>query len=37
MAKQVDILIVQDAKQSSQPSRKEKEPERLAAATFSVK
>jgi hypothetical protein len=32
MAEQVDILIVQDAGQSSQPSSKEKEPEKLATA-----
>jgi hypothetical protein len=37
MAEQVDILIVQDAGQSSQLSSKEKEPEKLAVATFSVK
>jgi hypothetical protein len=37
MAKQVDISIVQDARQSSQPSSKEKKPEKLAAAIFSVK
>jgi hypothetical protein len=37
MAKQVDISIVQDAGQSSQLSSKEKESEKLAAATSSVK
>jgi hypothetical protein len=37
MAEQVDILIVQDAGQSSQPFSKEKKPEKLAAATSSVK
>jgi hypothetical protein len=37
MAEQVDISIVQDIKQSSQSSSKEKEPEKLAAATFLVK
>jgi hypothetical protein len=37
MAEQVDISIVQDAEQSSQPFSKEKEPEKLAAATSSVK
>jgi hypothetical protein len=37
MAEQVDISIVQDAGQSSQPSSKEKEPEKLAVATSSVK
>jgi hypothetical protein len=37
MAEQVDISIVQDAGQSSQPSSKEKEPKKLAAAIFLVK
>jgi hypothetical protein len=37
MAEQVDILIVQDARQSSQLSSKEKEPEKLATAISSVK
>jgi hypothetical protein len=37
MAEQVDISIVQDARQSSQPSSKGKEYEKLAAATSSVK
>jgi hypothetical protein len=37
MVEQVDISIVQDAGQSLQPSSKEKELEKLAAATFSVK
>jgi hypothetical protein len=37
MAEQVDILIVQDARQSSQPSSKEKESEKLAAAISSMK
>jgi hypothetical protein len=33
----VDISIVQDAKQSLQPFNKEKKPEKLAVAIFSVK
>jgi hypothetical protein len=33
----VDILIMQDARQSLQPSNKEKEPKKLAAAIFLVK
>jgi hypothetical protein len=37
MAEQVDISIVQDTGQSSQSFSKEKEPEKLAAATSSVK
>jgi hypothetical protein len=37
MAEQVDISIVQDAEQSSQLSSKGKEPEKLAAATSSMK
>jgi hypothetical protein len=37
MAEQLDISIVQDAEQSSQPFSKEKEPEKLAAVTFLVK
>jgi hypothetical protein len=37
MAEQVDISIVQDAGQSLQPSSKGKEPEKLAAATSTVK
>jgi hypothetical protein len=37
MAEQVDISIVQDAGQSSQPSSKEKKPEKLVVATSSVK
>jgi hypothetical protein len=37
MAEQVDISIVQDAEQSSQPSSKGKEPEKLVATTSLVK
>jgi hypothetical protein len=37
MAEQVDISILQDAEQSSQPSSKEKKPEKLAVAISSVK
>jgi hypothetical protein len=37
MVEQVDISIVQDAGQSSQPSSKGKEPEKLAVATLLVK
>jgi hypothetical protein len=37
IAEQVDISIVQDARQSSQPFSKEKESEKLAAVTSSVK
>jgi hypothetical protein len=37
MAEQVDMSIIQDARQSSQPSSKEKEPEKLAVVTSSVK
>jgi hypothetical protein len=37
MAEQVDISIVQDARQSSQFFSIEKEPEKLAVTTSSVK
>jgi hypothetical protein len=37
IAEQVDILIIQDAKQSSQSSSKEKKPKKLAAIISSVK
>jgi hypothetical protein len=37
MAEQVDISIVQDTRQSSQSFSKEKEPKKLAVATFPVK
>jgi hypothetical protein len=37
MAEQVDISIVQDAGQFSQPSSKGKKPEKLAIAISSVK
>jgi hypothetical protein len=37
MAEQVDISIVQDAGQSSQPFSKGKESEKLATVTSSVK
>jgi hypothetical protein len=37
MAEQVDISIVQDARQSSQPPSKEKESKRLVVAISLVK